>query len=88
MGKPSRLPAGYVERAVAEMLATRDRMASTVEIPFGHCPGCGAGLADPASFVQEFWVADEARFLVWCRACGFTGTVVKVERFETHETAE
>jgi hypothetical protein len=88
MGKPSRVPAGYVERAVAEMLATRERTARAAEIPFSHCPGCGAALADPASFVQEFWVADEARFLVWCRACDFTGTVVKVERFETHEAAQ
>jgi hypothetical protein len=88
MAKPSRLPAGYVERAVAEILAARDGMASTADVPFRHCPGCGARLDDPASFVQEFWVADEARFLVWCRACGFTGTVVKVERFETHEAAE
>jgi hypothetical protein len=88
VSKPSRLPPGYVERAVAEMLATRDRTTGAAEIPFTHCPGCGAGLADPASFVQEFWVADEARFLVWCRVCGFTGTVVKVERFETNEAAE
>jgi RNase P subunit RPR2 len=88
MGKASRLPAGYVERAVAEMLAMRDRMASTAEIPFAFCPGCGAALADPGNFVQEFWVAEEARFLVWCRACGFTGTVVKVERFEAHEAAD
>jgi hypothetical protein len=88
MAEPSRLPADYVERLVAEMLAQPRRTAGTTDIPFGHCPGCGAALADPASFVQEFWVADEARFLVWCRACGFTGTVVKVERFETHEVSE
>jgi hypothetical protein len=88
MENRSRLPAGYVERAVADMLATPGRTASASEIPFAHCPGCGASLADPASFVQEFWVAEEARFLVWCRSCDFTGTVVRVERFETHEAAE
>ncbi len=88
MGEPSRLSAGYVERLVAEMLAQPRRTPGTTGVPFGHCPGCGAALADPASFVQEFWVADEARFLVWCRACGFTGTVVKAERFETHEVSE
>jgi hypothetical protein len=77
-----------VERLVAEMLAQPRRAPAAPHVPFAHCPGCGAALADPASFVQEFWVADEARFLVWCRVCGFTGTVVKVERFETHEVTE
>ncbi len=38
----------------------------------GHCPGCGGTLA----FVQEFWAADERRFLCWCSGCGLTSTVV------------
>jgi hypothetical protein len=50
--------------------------------------GCGAALSDPANLVQEFWVADETRFLVWCRSCRFTGTVTKVDRFKGSEVAE
>lgn len=85
---PSRLPAGFVERAVAELLSGRHPARVIPHVPFEHCPGCGAALSDPANLVQEFWVADETRFLVWCRSCRFTGTVTKVERFKGSEIAE
>lgn len=84
------LPAGYVERAVAELLAETGRgpMPATTTVPFRSCPGCGAGLADPRSFVQEFWVASETRFLVWCHECGGTFTVVPIERFVGTEATD
>lgn len=82
------LPAGYVEQAVAEILASADPDRIVPHVPFRSCPGCGARLSDPKSLVQEFWVADETRFLVWCRACGGTFTVVPVERYHGHEAAD
>lgn len=81
------LPAGYVEQAVAEFLADRGKRMESPGDPFRFCPECGSGL-DRDSFVQEFWVSTESRFLIWCRACSFTGTVVRVTRFETHEAEE
>jgi hypothetical protein len=85
-GEP--LPAGYVERAVAELLAEQDPARSVPVVPFRSCPGCGARLSDPRSFVQEYWVGAETRFLVWCHVCGGTYTVVPVERFVGTEAAE
>jgi hypothetical protein len=84
------LPAGYVERAVAELLAEagRDPKRAVALVPFRSCPGCGASLSDPRSFVQEFWVASETRFLVWCHLCGGTYTVVPIERFVGTEATE
>lgn len=82
------LPAGYVEQAVAEILASTDPDRVVPHVPFRSCPGCGARLSDPKSLVQEFWVADETRYLVWCRACGGTFTVVPVERYHGHEAAD
>jgi len=89
------LPSGYVEQAVAEILAgaepgrlgsaATERLATAEPVRF--CPGCGARLTEH-SLVQEFWVAAESRFLVWCRSCAFTGTVVRVDRFETSEMEE
>lgn len=40
-----------------------------------YCPGCGERLADRA-FVQEFWTADDRRFLCWCPGCELMCTVV------------
>lgn len=83
-GRGGALPPGYVEQAVADLLAGRDASAGARAsgiVPFRSCPGCGAGLDDVRSFVQEFWVATETRFLVWCHRCGGTYTVVPVERF-------
>jgi hypothetical protein len=39
------------------------------------CPGCGAPLAE-ASFLQEYWVAQDRHILCWCAACDLTCTVV------------
>ncbi len=83
-----RLPSGYVERAVAELLAGRERSRVASELPFRSCPGCGEALADPRSFVQEFWVASETRFLVWCHHCHGTYTVVPIERFVGTEATD
>lgn len=82
------LPAGYVERAVAELLADRRTARQVPVVPFQSCPGCGARLSDPRSFVQEYWVGAETRFLVWCHVCGGTFTVVPVERFVGTEATE
>lgn len=76
------LPAGEVERAVAEILASAPR-----GIPFTSCPECGTRLSD-TSFVQEYWVGRETRFMIWCRACRATYTLVPVERYESHEAVE
>ncbi len=87
----SRFPDGYVERAVAELLASSEpprRDPATTALPFRACPGCGASLADPGTFVQEYWVARETRFMVWCRDCHGTYTVVPVERYEGHEALD
>jgi hypothetical protein len=84
------LPAGYVERAVAELLTEAERAPGRVvrDVPFRSCPGCGSRLSDPRSFVQEFWVARETRFLVWCHRCGGTYTVVPIDRFIGTEATE
>ncbi len=81
-----RLPDGYAVRAATEVAARAVRHAP--EIPFRSCPGCGASLADPASFVQEFWVGRETRFMVWCHECRETYTVVPVERYEGTEAVD
>jgi hypothetical protein len=87
-GEP--LPAGYVERAVAELLTEAERGPRRLapDLPFRSCPGCGAALSDLRSFVQEYWVASETRFLVWCHRCGGTYTVVPIERFVGTEATE
>jgi hypothetical protein len=77
-----------VERAVAELLAGRGRPRAAADLPFRACPGCGEGLADTRSFVQEFWVAAETRFLVWCHHCHGTYTVVPIERFVGTEATD
>jgi hypothetical protein len=82
------MPTGYVERAVAEILASSDPDRVLPHVPFRSCPGCGEKLSDPASFVQEYWVGSETRFMVWCRVCRGTYTVVPVERYEAHEATE
>ena len=82
------LPAGYMEQAVAELLATADPDRIVPHVPFRACPGCGARLSDPSSFVQEYWVAAETRFLVWCHHCHGTFTVMPVARFEASEPTE
>jgi hypothetical protein len=87
-GGAARMPAGYVEQAVADMLAGTDPHRVVPHVPFRVCPGCGARLSDPASFVQEYWVADETRFLVWCRACHGTFQVSPVTRYEGTEASE
>lgn len=86
--EPATLPAGYVEQAVAEILASADPDRIVPHVPFRSCPGCGAKLSDPKSLVQEFWVADETRFLVWCRSCSGTFTVVPVEHYHGHEAID
>ncbi len=105
MSRSSGLPDGYVERAVAEILAATDRGGPSAgapansrssggaaspgaAVPFRACPGCGAPLSDPSSFVQEYWVGRETRFMVWCRGCHGTYTVVPVERYESHEAID
>ncbi len=86
--KASTLPDGYVERAVAEIVATAGARRSIPHIPFRSCPGCGERLTDPASFVQEYWVGNETRFMVWCRTCRETFTVVPVVRYEGTEAVD
>jgi len=49
------------------------------------CPGCGARLDAPASFVQEFWAQDDRNFLCWCAGCGLMCTVVVSPRLMGHE---
>ena len=86
--RESVLPEGYVEQAVAELLAEHDPHRVVPHIPFRSCPGCGARLSDPRSFVQEYWVAFETRFLVWCHVCSGTYLVVPVERFVGTEATD
>lgn len=87
-GTGAALPAGYLERAVADLLAGGTGRMPLAQVPFRNCPGCGAQLTDAKSFVQEYWVASETRFLAWCHECGGTFTVVPVERFEGTEATE
>lgn len=87
------LPDGYVERAVAEILASTDAAGvpaagPRTHVPFSFCPGCAARLSDPASFVQEYWVGSETRFMVWCRSCRGTFTVTRVDRYEGNEALD
>lgn len=86
-GGPGR-PDGFVEREVAQILAAQDPDRVVPYVPFRSCPGCGERLSDPATFVQEYWVGSETRFMVWCRACRGTYTVVPVDRYEAHEATE
>lgn len=86
-----RLPEGYVERAVAELLAERDRSGSggvVAAAQLRHCPGCGVELSGAHSFLQEYWVANETRFLVWCHACHGTWTVIVTERYVGTEATD
>jgi len=57
-----------------------------VVVPFSYCPRCAAPLADPASFVQEYWVAVQTRFSCWCRACSFAFEIALSDRVTGHET--
>lgn len=51
-----------------------------------HCPECGHALGDDeASLTVEYWEADRRVYRVWCRACGFSGDIVRVERVRGHE---
>lgn len=86
-----RLPEGYVERAVAELLAERGRSGGAVvvaAVELRYCPGCGEELSGARSFLQEYWVANETRFLVWCHACHGTWTVVPTERYVGTEASD
>ena len=49
------------------------------------CPVCGADLRDGASFVQEFWVAQERDFLGWCASCTTMSSVVLAPTVVGHE---
>lgn len=51
------------------------------------CPVCGTDLAAERSFVQEFWVADETRFLTWCHGCSQMCTVTESDRVVLSEPA-
>ena len=46
----------------------------------GHCPVCGHDLRGERSFVQEYWVGDETRYLTWCPSCRSQCTVVVSDR--------
>jgi hypothetical protein len=53
-----------------------------------HCPQCAAAL-DPAGGISvEYWEADQRVYHTWCRACGWTGDIIRVERMVGHEAAE
>ncbi len=60
---------------------------SPARAPFTVCPACGAQLSD-TSFVQEYWVGAETRYMVWCRACRATYMLVPVERYEGNEAVD
>ena len=61
--------------------------ANVGEVPVAFCPRCGAALAGPESFVQEFWVASETAYHCWCRNCSFVWNLVLVDRMTSHELA-
>jgi len=51
-----------------------------------HCPNCGHDVGDDeASLAVEYWEADRRIYRVWCRDCGWSGDVIKVERVRGHE---
>ncbi len=51
-----------------------------------HCPNCGHSIGeDETSLSVEYWEADRRIYRVWCRDCGWSGDVVKVDRVRGHE---
>lgn len=51
-----------------------------------HCPECGHAVGDDrASLIVEYWEDERRVYRVWCRACGFSGDIVRVERVRGHE---
>jgi hypothetical protein len=73
-------------------MATTERTApangasgAPAAVPVAYCPRCGSSLAGSDSFVQELWVASETVYHCWCRSCGFTWNLTRVERVVTHE---
>lgn len=64
-----------------------DREAHVRDKP-RYCSRCGHRIGeDETSLAVEYWEADRRVYRVWCRACGWTGDVVNVERVEGHEPA-
>ncbi len=50
-----------------------------------HCPECGAAIDDELGMVVEYWEGEQRIYHTWCRACGWAGEVVKVDRVIGHE---
>ncbi len=53
-----------------------------------YCPQCAAALDQASGISVEYWEADHRVYHTWCRACGWTGDIIRVERMVGHEAAE
>ncbi|GEM_PF-2920398 len=64
-----------------------DRRRHLADLP-RHCPRCSARLDPETGISVEYWEADRRIYHTWCRSCGWTGDIIKVDRMVGHETAD
>jgi hypothetical protein len=64
-----------------------DRVRHLDDMP-RHCPSCGAAVTGGRGIAVEYWEADQRIYHTWCRACGWTGDIIRVRRMVGHEAAE
>lgn len=64
-----------------------DREAHLADLP-RHCPSCGAKLDIDTGISVEYWEGEQRIYHTWCKSCGWTGDIIRVERMIGHESDE
>ncbi len=53
-----------------------------------HCPRCAAALDPETGISIEYWQGDQRVYHTWCRSCGWSGDIIRVDRMIGHEADE
>ena len=60
-----------------------DRIAHLEDKP-RFCPNCGEAVIDAEGIAVEYWEADRRVYHTWCRSCGWSGDIVRIQRMVGH----
>lgn len=77
------LPAGQ-RRITGDHWWDADRAAHLADRP-RHCPHCGVSLDIDHGIAVEYWEAENRVYHTWCKQCGWTGDIIRIQRMIGHE---
>jgi RNase P subunit RPR2 len=64
-----------------------DRQRHVEDLP-RYCPHCAAAIDPESGLAVEYWEADRRVYHTWCKSCGWSGDITRVDRVVGHEVAE